>query len=161
MIEHSLSKHTSNESLFNFVKKEYSDALKLSGYNQYLKYMKNESKNIRKRKCIWFYPPFCRSVRTKIGKKMFEIIHKHFNIKSKFYKIINKNNVKLSCMVNIANIIRNHNKKIMKAKCKKLDDSCNCRKKENYPMKGGKCRRTNVIYKANILTDNNINTFIG
>lgn len=28
-------------------------------------------------------------------------------------------------------------------------------------MKGGKCRKTNVIYEANIVTDNNIHTYIG
>ena len=28
-------------------------------------------------------------------------------------------------------------------------------------MKRGKCRKTNVIYEANIVTDNNINTYIG
>ena len=73
-----------------------------------------------------------------------------------------KNNVKLSyrCMPNIANIIRNHNTKIMKANCKKPNDSCNCRKK-NCPIKGEKCRKTNVIYEAKIVTNNNINIYIG
>ena len=42
---------------------------------------------------------------------------------------------------------------------KKPDENCNCRKKENCPMEGGKCRKTSVIYEAKIETD--INTYIG
>ena len=49
----------------------------------------------------------------------------------------------------------------MKTNCKKLDDSCNCRKKESCPMKGGNCRKSTVIYQANLITDNNTYTFIG
>ena len=56
MIEHSLSKHTSNESLFNFVKKEYSDALKLSAYNQELKYKNKYSKNYKKKEVYLVQP---------------------------------------------------------------------------------------------------------
>ena len=55
MVEYRLSKHSSNESSFNSVKKDYSDALRLSGYNRELKYTKSESKNKRKRK---EYQPF-------------------------------------------------------------------------------------------------------
>ena len=75
---------------------------------------------------------------------------------------VNRNNVKLSysCMPNIASIIKRHNNKIMKTNCKKLDDSCNCRKKESCPMKGGNCRKSNVIYEASIITNNNTKTYI-
>ena len=99
----------------------------------------------------------------RLEKNFFEIIKKHFNKKCKFSKIINRNNVKLSysCMPNIASIIKRHNNKIMKTNCKKLDDSWNCRKKESCPMKGGNCRRSNVIYEASIITNNNTKTYIG
>ena len=88
-----------------------------------------------------------KKILSKLEKKVFEIMNKHFNKKSKFFKIINKNNVKLSYsyMPNIASIIRNHNNKIMKTNCKKPDDSCNCNKKEICPIKGGNCRKSNVI----------------
>ena len=71
MIERRLSKHSSKVNSFKSVKKEYSNALKLSGYKQELKYRKKESKNIlkRRRKCIWFDQPFCRCVRTKTKNK--------------------------------------------------------------------------------------------
>lgn len=167
MIEHRLSKHSSNESAFNSVKKDYNDALRLSGHNKELIYKKIETKNTtkrkRKRKIIWFNPPFCRTVKTKVGKRFFEIIDKHFNKKSKFSNIINRKNVKLSysCMPNIASIIKRHNSKIMKANSKKIEDRCNCRIKENCPMKGGNCRRSNVIYEASITTSNSTKTYIG
>ena len=52
-------------------------------------------------------------------------------------------------MPNIASTIRNYNKKvIMTTNCKKPDKSCNCRNKENCPMKGGKYRKNNLIYEA-------------
>ena len=49
MIENRLSKHSSNENSFNFVKKQHIDALELNGYNHELKYRKNKSKDIRKK----------------------------------------------------------------------------------------------------------------
>ena len=49
----------------------------------------------------------------------------------------------------------------MKANCNKPDDSCNCGTKENCLLNDRKCRKTNVIYEANVVTDNNINTYIG
>ena len=75
MIEHMLSKHSRYENSFNSVNKEYSDALKLSRYNKELKYRKNESKDIRKRrrKFILFNPDFCR-----LEKKRFEIVNTQF-----------------------------------------------------------------------------------
>ena len=165
MIEYRLSKHSSNESSFNSIKNDYNDALKLCGYNSELKYTKSETKRKRKRKrkIIWFNPPFCRSVKTKVGKKFFEIIDKHFGNKNKLSKIINRNNVKLSysCMPNISSKIKNHNNKIMKENSKKPNESCNCRKKENCPMKGRNCRKENVIYEADIITENETKTYIG
>ena len=65
MIEHIPSKHSSNESTFNSFKEEYSDALRLSGYNRELKYIKMNRKaqeKEKKKKCTWFNPSFYMSV---------------------------------------------------------------------------------------------------
>ena len=88
MIEDRLSRNSSNENLFNKIKKDYNDAIKLSGYNYEIKFKsegeENKRSRKRKRKVIWFNPPYCKSVRTNIGKKFLQIVNKYFGNNSKF-----------------------------------------------------------------------------
>ena len=44
----------------------------------------------------WFVPPYNVNVETNIGKAFPKLIDKHFPKTSKFHKIYNKNNVKIS-----------------------------------------------------------------
>ena len=37
---------------------------------------------------------------------------------------------------------------------KTSDESCNCRNKNKWPLKGDNCRAGNVIYKASVITKN-------
>ena len=110
MIEDRLSKNSSNENMFNEIKKDYNDAIKLSGYNYEIKFKSEDEKKkrSRKRKTIWFNLPYCKSVRTNIGKKFLQIVNKYFGDSSKFKKYLNKNNIKLSysCLPNIETIIK-------------------------------------------------------
>ena len=146
-----LNQNSSSEEIFNSSKKEYENALKQSGYKNFeLKYEHEtkQPKNDRKRKIIWFNPPFNKNVSTNIGKKFLNLIDTHFPRQSKLHKIFNRNTLKLSysCTKNMGSIIKNHNKKIINTKTsEKLD--CNCRQKQNCPL-GGKCREKNVIYKC-------------
>lgn len=164
MIEDRLSKNSSNENLFNEIKKDYNDAIKLSGYNYEIKFKSEyeKKKRSRKRKIIWFNPPYCKSVKTNIGKKFLQIVNKYFGDSSKFKKYLNKNNIKLSysCLPNIETIIKNHNKKLTNNN-KNEDETCNCRSKDKCPLKGGNCRAKNVIYEATIKTDNECKSYIG
>ena len=50
MIEDRLSKNSSNENLFNEIKKDYNDAIKLSGYNYEIKFKSEDEKKKRSRK---------------------------------------------------------------------------------------------------------------
>ncbi len=147
------------------LKKEYNDALKLNGYNYNISYTKANNETVlnkRKRKCIWFNPPYCRSVKTNVGSKFLKIIKKHFSKDSNINKYINKNCIKLSysCMPNIEMIIKNHNRKLTKIE-KTTDESCNCRNKNKCPLKGGNCRTESVIYEAAVNTNNETKTYIG
>jgi len=167
MIENRLSKNSSNAKLFNSIKKEYNDALKLNGYSYEITYA-NENKNTnnrkRKRKLIWFNPPYCRSVSTNIGKKFLQIIKKHFNKERSISKYVNKNCIKLSysCMPNVEMIIKNHNRKLINNnKIETLEESCNCRNKNTCPLKGGNCRTQSVIYEATVRTKNDTKKYIG
>ena len=146
-----LNQNSSNEEIFNSSKKEYEDALKQSGYKNFdLKYNpeKTTPKQNRKRKIIWFNPPFSKNVSTNIGKKFLNLISKHFPPQNKLHKIFNRNTLKLSysCTKNMGRIIKSHNKKITASNTsEKLD--CNCRQKQICPL-NGKCREKNVIYKC-------------
>ena len=84
-------------------------------------------------------------MRTNIGKVVFKLLHKHFPKTHKFYRIFNKNNVKLtySSMLNMASIIASHNKIILRPNTQ--DYGCSCRKKSECPMQN-KCLTPNIIY---------------
>ena len=51
----------------------------------YTEECKNKKRN-RKRKIIWFNPPYCKSDETNIGKKFLKVINKHFGENSKLKK---------------------------------------------------------------------------
>ena len=167
MIENRLAKNSSSKKLFDSIKKEYNEALKLNGYSHDINYTKitnetTEKKRKRKRKCIWFNPPFCCSVKTNVGNKFLKIIKKHFSKESKLNKYVNSNCIKLSysCMPNIEMTIKSHNKKLLN-KEKITDETCNCRDKNKCPLKGGNCRTENVIYEASVSAKNETKTYIG
>ena len=118
----------------------------------------------RKRKTIWFNPPFCKSVKTNIARKFISLVKKHFNEKSPLKKILNPHsiNISYSCMPNVDKIISAHNKKILKNKKEEIKP-CNCRRKKECPLAESKysCRTENVIYKAEVKSNNESKTYIG
>ena len=92
----------------------------------------------RSRKIIWFNPPFCKSVRTNIGRKFLGLVNKHFQKGGPLSNIFNRSMLKVSfsCMSYVAAIIKSHNGKILHAAAATgptgpLDEPrrlCNCRK---------------------------------
>ena len=157
-IENRLSKNSSNEKIFKDAAKSYEEALKNSGYNCTLNFNPNANKNEinntqnrnRKRKIIWFNPPYSKNVTTKIGKYFLNLLDKHFPKNHKYHKLFNRNNVKISysCTKNMKSIITDHNKSILNPS-KQSQEGCNCRNKNNCPL-DGKCLSENIIYKATL-----------
>ena len=108
----------------------YIDALISSGYNENFTYKEkvpngnNNNKEInkenrrknRKRKIIWFNPPFCRLTNINIEKYFLKLVDKHFQHGNKLQKIFNRKTLKISysCTKNIFLIINSHNKNITK-----------------------------------------------
>ena len=75
-----------------FLKKNkpvYNDALNKS------KNDKNDNKQ-RKRKIIWYNPPYSANIKRNIGKTFLNLMKKHFPKTNKLHKIFNKNTVKIS-----------------------------------------------------------------
>ena len=88
-----------------------------------------------------------------MGKTFLQLLSKHFPKDHEMHKIFNKNNVKISysCMNNIISILSTHNKNILNPK--QASFGCNWRNKDNCPL-DGECLTPNIIYYADITTDN-------
>ena len=132
-----LSDLSSNEEIFEKTKPAYRDALNKSGFQEKLSYTSAQNKNDkngnkqRKRKTIWYNPPYSANIKTNIGKTFLNLIKKHFPKTNKLHKIFNKNTVKISysCMNNISSIISGHNKNLLNPNVTQY--GCNCRIRED------------------------------
>lgn len=154
MINQRLSETSCDLQNFDEAKAPYEAALAASGFQHTMIFKEKTQPKNRKRKIMWFNPPYSRHVKTNIGRSFLKIVKKHFNKDHKYYKIFNKNTVKISysCCPNIGNIIKGHNSKIINADKKVDQRPCNCRRKESCPMNGS-CLATAIIYKADVEYD--------
>ena len=151
-----LSRISSHKQIFDSVKPEYEEALKKSGYQTSLEYIEANVCNIenktnkmqRKRKIIWFSPPFNKNATTNVSRRFLNLPEKNFPKEHKLHKIFNKNTLKVSYSysLNMTQIINSHNGKVKQPK-KEESLSCNCRQKNDCPM-DGKCHTMNKVYKC-------------
>ena len=105
MIEKRLAELSIAEAEFNTAKPDYEKALRESGYKNQLRFTKGtkrERRN-RSRNIIYFNPPFNVAVTTNVGKAFLSLLDKHFPPHSKYHKLFNRNNVKISysCLPNM------------------------------------------------------------
>ena len=100
---------SANKKIFQESSKIYMDALKNSGFKDIFT---NKEENIpnasnkernkeyglknRKRKIIWFNPPFCRQASINIGKYFLKLIDKHFKHDNILHKIFNRKTLKIN-----------------------------------------------------------------
>ena len=150
-----------NKEVFDNAKDDYEKALKESKLKNRLKFenQTQRKKRPRKRKNnkqIWFTPPFCAQLSTKLGREFLNLIDKHFPITNTLHKIFNRRTIKLSFSVskNMETIIQDHNKRILSEKPQTKNKLCNCRDKDNCPVQN-KCQEEKVIYKAIVTTNDN------
>ena len=105
-----IGKLSANEKIFKESNKKYIDALKNSGFKEDFRYLKEnitneiardnnnydqKNKN-RKRKIIWFNPPFCKLANIDVGKYFLRLIDKHFKQDNILHKIFNRKTLKSS-----------------------------------------------------------------
>ena len=158
-LPHNISKRiseiSSSEEIFNEAAPYYNNALKSSGYKENIKYTPisdpEPKRRIRKRKILWFNPPYSMNVKTNIARNFLQLLDKHFPPGHKLHKIFNRNNVKVSygCTPSAASIINSHNKKILENQPSNTTAECNCRVKDSCPLQG-KCQTENVVYLAQV-----------
>ena len=148
---------TMNKNIFDESIKPYKDALKESDFSEALNYIArttNKKQKSRKRKIIWFNPPFSKSVQSNIGRILLCLLSKHFPRNHTMYKIFNRKTVKISysCLRNISSVISSHNRNILWPKQKPF--GCNCRVKNEWPL-NDECQIPSVLYRADVINDSN------
>ena len=165
MINKRISDLSCDKEQFEKAKGIYESALSASGFPSNLTFEDNVSESQRprrKRKIIWFNPPFNQQVKSNIGKSFLNLVKKHFPKKHKFSKIFNTNTIKLSysCTTNMENTIKQHNTKILNQTADQIEKLCNCRNKVQCPLEG-KCLTKCTVYKATVSAEGNNNTYYG
>ena len=169
MINQRLSSLSCNEEVFNRSKLPYEKALADSGFQAELKYKEVPSqepdtrqKRKRKRKTIWFNPPFSSNVKTNIGRKFLKLIAEHFPPNHRYSKIFNRSNIKLSysCMPNVSSAIKQHNSSLLNPEETNGEGGCNCNVKDNCPLNGA-CQVKCVVYAAEVTTPNDVRLYHG
>ena len=102
--------------------------------------------NKRRRKVLWYIPPFNLYCSTNVGKQFRQIIERHFSKNDMLGRLFNKNKMKLSysCLGNIRSKISAHNRRLL-SDANHDTEICNCQDKERCPIPGG-CNIYNVVY---------------
>ena len=124
--------------MFNSSIPMYKEFLTKSGFNNgitpVIQSNNSERKNTRKRKIIWFNPPYSMNLETNIGKTFLKLIKKHLSRNNSFHKILSNCTIKIgySCMRNISSIIASHNIPALHPIAKEY--GCNCRNNESCPL---------------------------
>ena len=151
-----ISTISSSRDIFESSNIEYENALKVSGYKDRLVYEnssmnENDKNEKKKRKCniIWYNPPHSANVKTNIGKIFFKLLNKHFPRGHRFYKIFNKNTVKLSysSTKNMASLIATHNRSILNPNDQVY--GCTCRVRNDCPLQH-KCLTPGIVYQVTV-----------
>ena len=167
-----LSEISSDKECFDKAKSVYQDALNKSGYKYNLSYKaptpeasRQRARRNRQRNITWFNPPYSQNVETKVGKCFLQLIDLHFPKSNPLHKIFNRNTLKLSysCMNNVKSIISSHNKaQISKSpnQSEESENNCNCRNKNSCPLEGN-CNVRNIVYQAEVVTPQTIQTYVG
>ena len=93
MIENRLLNTSINENYFNTTKSIFKTALNNANYKYTLQYKRTpvNNKQNRRRKLTYYNPPFCQSVKTKIGTKFIDT-NKHFGPNHPYRKIFKRTN---------------------------------------------------------------------
>ena len=167
MISNRLSSISSNAEVFETAAPYYRAALERSGYSDpELQFVErppstnprsNRSrKKPRKRRILWFNPPFSVTVETNIGKRFLALIDRFFPPGHCLHKIMNRNYVKVaySCMPNMERIIKGRNRQLLQQHLHPVtheERTCNCRgsRRESCPLQGN-CLIEGVVYQATL-----------
>ena len=173
MISKRLSMLSSNEQVFNQESQIYNEGLRLAGYKDKVKFIpeaENQQPNRRKRKrkVIYFLPPWNDAVGTPIGRNLFDLMRKHFKPNTLVGKLFNRNTVKIgySNMPNMKSIITSQNVKLLNHKPAAAPTlvnpkRCDCRGGSvNCPV-NGECQEKDVVYSSEVTSNTGVVGYYG
>ena len=145
--------------MFEAAKGPFQDALKRAGYDQNLKYIASKgqrtTKRARRRQTFWFNPPFCKSVKSKLGFHFLQLLDRCFPPGHLLHKTLNRHTVQLSyrTLPSFGKLIAGHNAKVTSPSTINLkEENCNCRgkKKTGCVMEGSRCLDKGTVYQAEV-----------
>ena len=158
-INRRLSAISANETIFDQTAPLYQAELDRNGYNYRLKFdppqgVGGKKTRRKKKRIVWFNPPYSMDVKTDVGAKFLKIIDRCFPPGSILHPVLNRKTLKLSyrCLPNIGSIIAGHNCKLLsnfEGRKNVQTPTCNCQKKEDCPVPG-KCTLKNVMYHTTV-----------
>ena len=168
MIEKRISELSSNREKFIESKGPYEEALKRSSFQGTLNYTEPTSdtkkKKRRKRNVIWFTPPYSQLTKTNIGKKFLQLLDSHFYVGHPLRKLFNRRTVKVSfsTLPNVGQIIKAHNKRVLKNSqaISHNERPCNCKRTSECPLQQ-KCLQKGVIYEAEVTSETGTYSYVG
>ena len=168
MISERISKLSSNEQIFNQEANLYNEGLKQAGYKEKIKYVNTNNEDrparSRKRKIIYFSPPWNDALATNLGRRFLELVDSCFPVGSPFHQLFNRNTVKISYSTtkNVRSIISSNNNKLLNPKQNNATNlrECNCVPATSCPV-NGKCLRSSLIYSGKVETNAGSKEYIG
>ena len=164
-----LSVNSSDAEKFRQHTAHFDNALKESGHPGNMSYIEEASgkgKKKRKRNVIWFNPPWCHSIRTKVGGRFLALVRKHFGKGKPLYHLFNEKKLKLSYSTapNVKQFISAHNKKVIarhEGRAEPTFHGCNCNGGvEECPLSGN-CLKPGVVYKATLDMEGESKYYVG
>ena len=148
---------------------QYQHALKEAGYEEMLVYTNQDKeqergpgRKTRRRKVIWFKPPWSSNVKTNIAGRFISFLKKHFPPKSDLYHLFIDKKVKVSYSTcpNMQAFNTAHNSK-PEGEEDIQDPGCNCRGGKRMCTPPGGCQIPSPVYKAKVDTDIEHKEYIG
>ena len=161
-VSNRLSLLSSTKREFDNNRQPYREALKSAGHDDNIAFQNHDpaSQNRRKRKrrALWWNPPFNMAVQTNLTKMFYKIIERGIPKNNALLcKLFNKQNLRISysCTENIGTVIAKHNARIMREH--EADNipkrECNCTRanKNSCPL-NGHCLVESLVYRADVTT---------
>jgi len=123
-------------------------------------------KKQRKKKIIWFNPPWSQNIKTNIGGKFLSMVRKHFKKGTPLYHLFNTKRLKVSysTVPNMQHLISRHNHQVLRkaeGREKPLVHGCNCIDgPASCPLQAD-CLIPSLVYEAQVKVWDEIKSYIG
>ena len=167
-IQKRISTLSQSKEIFEEEVRPYQHELDKRGYKCKLQYKpeepKDNSEKKRKRKQLWFNPPWMATCSTDVARRTFQLVDEHFKEGTLLGRLFNKKTIKIaySTTRNMEQHIKGHNRNVIEKSVPKnrSPEGCNCQKRNLPCFAGGteeaprgNCKVECVVYQAEVNSD--------